>query len=132
METIGQRVKLKRIARGLSGAALARLVGISGPSLWEIENCETKSVKASTLLGLVEHLHATADYILTGGDGRMGAELPAMESELIYSIRHLSPEKRVALLEYARYLVAQAPAQHAASAGTKPGVVTILKKKIGK
>lgn len=137
MGTIGSRIKALRIQAGLSGAELARLLGIAGPSLWEIENGETKSLKAGTLLGILEHLHTTADYILTGGDERSGPQLPVMEAELIYSLRSLPADKRLALVEYARFLLEQsavrpAPAAAPTAAATPRAVVTRLKPRRGK
>lgn len=42
METVGQRIKKRRIELGISQAALARAVHIKPPSLADIESGKTK------------------------------------------------------------------------------------------
>lgn len=112
----------------MSGAELARLIGVKGPSMWQIENGVTKSLKAETLSGLCEHLRTTVGFILSGDGEDRGLQLATMEAELMYSIRKLPPEKRIALMEYARFLMGQQPpkADEATPAG-KPAVVRHLK-----
>lgn len=113
MSTIGSRIKHLRQDAGLSGAELARRIGIKAPSLWEIENGETKALRGNTLTALCDELRTTADYLLRGEREEAGLQLAAMEAELTYTIRSLPPEKRVALLEYARFLMGQ-PRQYEA------------------
>lgn len=104
---MGKRIAMLRESRGLSAAELARRIGIKQPSLWAIEHDETLTLKGSTLVALCEELHTTADFILRGGSEAVGIQLAAMEAELLFVLRSLAPEKRVALIEYARYLKGQ-------------------------
>lgn len=107
--TRGQRIAHLRERQRLTPAELARQVGISQPSLWAIENDVTKQLKASTLVGLCDALFTTAAFIEYGDSDRNGLELATMEAELIHAIRALSGERRIALVEYARYLMSQQP-----------------------
>ena len=107
MSSIGLRVKVLRERRGMSQAELARLIGKRQPSLSAIESGDTKSLKADTLQALCEVLVTTPQFILSGdetlGDS-LSIDLTVMESELLAILRSVPPEKRIALLEYARFL----------------------------
>ena len=107
--SMGVRIKTLREAAGLSQAELARRIDISQPSLHAIENNKTRALKASTLVALCRELRTTADYIQTGEDRGGGLLLATMEAELLYTVRSLSHERRMALLEYARFLIKQEP-----------------------
>lgn len=109
MSSIGERVRYLRELHGLSQATLARRIGIAAPSLSEIENNHTKSLKGKTLNGMCEHLRTTADYLIYGVDEGAGLQLATMEAELLFVIRALAPERRMALMEFARHLMAQEP-----------------------
>lgn len=111
MTAMGDRINELREQKGYKQAELAKKVGISGPSLSEIENGHTKALKDHTLFGLCRHLSTTADYILYGDSAQAGIALAAMEAELLFTIRSISPEKRVALMEYARFLRGEARTQ---------------------
>lgn len=106
MRIDGTKIAKLREDRGLSQAQLARQLGIKQPSLWEIENNQRKTLKSSTLQALCEALSTTPDYILGDltFDSDLDRELVEMESELVKTLRKLGPEKRIALMEYARYL----------------------------
>jgi transcriptional regulator with XRE-family HTH domain len=107
MSSLGERVKQLRERAGLRAAELARLLGISQPALWAIETGDTKSLKATTLKRLCEELHTTADFILSGDSQEVGLALATMEAEILFLLRSLRPERRITLLEYARFLKAQ-------------------------
>lgn len=110
MGTIGTRVQTLRKAKGLSGAELARQVGISQPSLVQIEQGRTKSLKATTLHKFCEVLHTTPDFLLKDSIDEEANEQAMLESELIYTVRKLSDVARGELVNYARYLLSQEPA----------------------
>lgn len=127
MSSIGERVKYLREMHGLSQAELARRVGIRAPSLSEIENNHTKSLKGKTLSGMCEHLRTTADYLIYGVDETAGLQLATMEAELLFVIRALAPDRRMALMEFARHLLAQEPGRHAPPASGNASVSQIRK-----
>jgi transcriptional regulator with XRE-family HTH domain len=64
--TLGDRVRQLREAMNLTQPALARAVGVSQPSLYEIESGGTKTLRAETLMGLAKALGEDPEYILTG------------------------------------------------------------------
>lgn len=107
--SIGARVVYLRELQGLGQAELARRCGIQPPSLWEIEHNVTKSLRGNTLTRLCEELRTTADFLLHGVEEDAGLELAQMEAELTYTIRKLDAKGRIALMEYARYLMTQRP-----------------------
>lgn len=109
MTSMGKRVTRLREQFGLKPIELAERIGIKQPSLHAIEHGRTKTLRGNTLARMCEELHTTADFLLHGTIEGQGLELASMEAELIYTIRTLAPERRVALMEYARYLMAQQP-----------------------
>jgi transcriptional regulator with XRE-family HTH domain len=122
---MGDRIVALREAAGLKQVDLARAIDIAQPSLHAIEKNQTKALKASTLLGLCSVLRTTADYIIRGDDNQAGLALATMEAELLYIIRTLSADRRVAMIEYARFLLNQQPTHSgAAKAHDRPGNVT--------
>lgn len=127
MSSIGDRVKYLRELHGFSQAGLARRLGISAPSLSEIEHNHTKSLKGKTLNGMCEHLRTTADYLIHGVDEEAGLQLATMEAELLFVIRALAPDRRMALMEFARHLLAQEPGRRAPPS-TGPASVSPIRK----
>lgn len=93
MKKLGDRVKELRDARQLSQKQLAKLAGITQPSLSDIESGKTKGedLKAPTLLGLASGLKADPEYLLNGkGD--------PLQYQLIYVYKKLSHAGRDQLL----------------------------------
>lgn len=101
--TIGQRVKTLRKARRLSQPELARLVGISQPSLANIESDKTKKLRGETLAGLCRVLHVAPDALI--GRRRVPSEESLLhEAELIGLWRALTGENQEHMLAIARAL----------------------------
>lgn len=61
--TLGQRIRLVRIAQGWTQKALAQRAGITAPDLCQIER-EHIEPRAFTLRCLAEALEVTSDYLL--------------------------------------------------------------------
>lgn len=103
MPTIGARVAALREARGLSQPELAKRIGISQPSLFNIENGRTKTLRGKTLAGLCRELGTTPEVIL---EGKRTASMEAMlhEQELLSCWRALTPADQEHLLAIARAL----------------------------
>lgn len=100
---VGKRIKALRLARHLSGAALARQIGIAQPSLWELKNKPGAEPSGRVLAELCRALHTTCTYIIFGGDNG-DPERESEVSEMLYLFRRISPESRTVLLNAARSL----------------------------
>jgi transcriptional regulator with XRE-family HTH domain len=109
--SIGDRIRGLREARGWSGAELARRVGIKGPSLWEIEAGETKSLRADTLMRLARVL-ATNPYFLWTGVGSPVAPIDPNvdEAEVVDLYRRLTAANQHAWVEIGKTLIRAQPA----------------------
>jgi transcriptional regulator with XRE-family HTH domain len=101
--TVGDRVKALRIAHGMKPSELAKRVGISHPSLFNIEAGLTKKLRGDTLAGLCRVLHVPPDVILHGR-GANTIESVLHESELLAIWRELDNEHREHMLALARAL----------------------------
>lgn len=64
MEKIGQRIKDRRIQRGLSAEELAPLVGLSPATIYRYENGDIKKVNTNKLQLFADALHTTAAYLM--------------------------------------------------------------------
>lgn len=120
MSSIGARVRQLREDREMKSSELARAIGIRQPSLIDIEKGRTKTLRGNTLARLCEELRTTADFLLYGEMAPAGIELALMERELTMALRALTPERRIALIEYARFLLAQPPGAKPAPARQAP------------
>ena len=66
METMGQRIKALREARGMSQQELGQRVGVSKSAVSQWETDSTASVKLPTFLALLEVLHTDMEYLVYG------------------------------------------------------------------
>lgn len=62
--TVGERVKEVREELGLKPSAFAKGLGISQPTLWDIENGQTKKPSAETMQRMRERYGVNPDYIM--------------------------------------------------------------------
>lgn len=109
MASIGKRVQALRSGRQLSQAKLANEVGVSQPTIANIERGRTVEIKGYVLARLAGALHTTPEYILTGGDGNPDAiDGAADEAELLGIFRRLNQTDRAQLLRAARGMIATA------------------------
>jgi transcriptional regulator with XRE-family HTH domain len=65
MQTVGERVKSRRLELGLSQDALAEKAGISKSFLSDLENGR-RSIGAETLLDLGRAMGVSLDFLMTG------------------------------------------------------------------
>lgn len=114
MTSIGERIVALRKQLGLSQPELARLVGISQPSMHNIEAGKTKELRGKTLAGLCRVLNSTPDVLLGNRKGPSG-ESVVHEAEMLALWRLLSPADQAHILS-----VAKAFASHAKDALHKP------------
>lgn len=66
METMGERIRQRREGQGLTQAQLAKLVGVTKGAVSQWELGGTKNIKLVIFLKLIEVLHTTADYLVSG------------------------------------------------------------------
>ena len=102
-ETLGGRIKSLRLARGLAQPDLAARVGISQPSLSNIERNKTEKLRGDTLAGLCRELGVTPDVLLRGTTTR-NPESVLHEAEIMGLWRQLTDDDQVHLLAIARAL----------------------------
>ena len=125
--TMGERIARRRNELGFKQAELARLIGIRQPSLHAIELGGTKTLKATTLIALCEELRTTADFLLRGSEIGQSLDLATMEAELLFTIRSLDAGRRIALIEFARHLMAQMPDKKPPTSTSQEAVIQPLK-----
>ena len=107
----------------MSGADLAKLAGIKQPSLWDMENAETKSIKADTLMRVAHALEVNPAYLWNGrGSPAIQIDPNDEEAEIVALNRRLTREHRAALLEMGRLLLKAQPATAPWRADPFPGV----------
>jgi transcriptional regulator with XRE-family HTH domain len=88
-ETLAQRVRRLRRARGLSQEDLARLVGVSKTQVYLVEGGHTRNPQPSRLRRYAEALGVSLDYLQFGHDAEPpggGVEWPPLE----VCLRHTS------------------------------------------
>ena len=78
MQTVGERVRTRRIELGLSQDALAEKAGISKSFLSDLEN-NRRSIGAETLLDLGRAMGVSLDFLMTGeaSEDQTQKEIPA-------------------------------------------------------
>lgn len=134
--SIGKTIARLRKARQLSQPELARRVGISQPSLSNIENDKTETLRGETLAGLCRELGVLPDTILRSAPDANPAAV-AQEAELTAIWRVLTTEDRSHLLAAARAfrermrpgrltLAAAAPARSAELAGAEARIEALI------
>jgi transcriptional regulator with XRE-family HTH domain len=84
MNSVGERIKARRLEKGWTQEELCQKAGISTGFLSDVEN-NKRSVSAETLLGLARVLSLSLDYLMTG-DGSQAltgqVQFPAKLAEL--------------------------------------------------
>jgi transcriptional regulator with XRE-family HTH domain len=108
--TVGDRVKERRKAAGLSQSALARRIGLDPSTISGLESGDAKSSRY--LHAIARELRTTPAYLACETDDPMGdAEPPpisAEECDWIDMLRRVSADDRRALLRLARTIATAA------------------------
>lgn len=105
MTTIGKRVAALRMARRISQQALACEVGVSQPTIANIERGRTTEIKGYVLEALARSLNTTAKYILAGDSQQGAVDEAATQAELVGIWQKLPQGHRDTLLQTARGLL---------------------------
>ncbi len=66
METMGERLKRLRVARGLTQPELAKLVGVTKSAISQWEDGSTKNLKLSILARVLDALGTDLQYLVWG------------------------------------------------------------------
>lgn len=103
MNTIGARIKQRRMLLGLTQKQIYSMTNISSGNLSEYEN-GMKFPSSKAIIELAKALQCSTDWILLG-DEPDNPTLKAEESEFIKSYRSLSPLDQNRLLHYMNYMI---------------------------
>jgi transcriptional regulator with XRE-family HTH domain len=109
METVGERIRQVREARGWTQERLAEEAKISKSFLSEVEN-KGKNISLDLLLRVATALEASVEYLATGGGGEVKARKPILiPPELSEAAEqlHLSFQQTIDLLEAHNSVVAR-------------------------
>jgi transcriptional regulator with XRE-family HTH domain len=108
-DTTGARIRVLRIARGLSQAELAKMCGVTQAAISQIELNLTRGLKGDTLLLLLKVLDTNSNYLLQGRNspGGVGATEPVTldERELLAHYRSLDDAMRRTIMRMVRAAV---------------------------
>jgi transcriptional regulator with XRE-family HTH domain len=74
VETMGQRIKALREARGMSQQELGERVGVSKSAVSQWEVGTTSNVKLPTFLALLEALKTDMEYLVYGAGRKPGPQ----------------------------------------------------------
>lgn len=66
METMADRIKQLRVARGFTQETFGKAVGVTKSAVSQWEDGSTKNIKLSTFLRVLEVLHTDANYLIWG------------------------------------------------------------------
>lgn len=103
MASLGEKIKALRLAHGWSQPELAKKVGISQPSLHNIESGKTRTIRGATLAGLCRVLNVTPEVLL-GNKRSVSEEAVLHEAEVVALWRSMSEDARAHVLAVARAL----------------------------
>ena len=92
MSNLGAEVKRLRTCLGMTGAALARRIGVSQPAVFKLE--AGGGVDSLTLYRLSDALGVTCDYFRPFIDPSTPAPLPTLEPVAPPTPRVIPPSKR--------------------------------------
>lgn len=100
--TIGQRVKYLRELRGLKQDALAKMSGITQPTLSLIETDKTAMPAGGTLAALCKVLRTTPEFLVAGAGDPDSIDAAIQEHELVFLWRNLPAAGRSMVLDSAK------------------------------
>lgn len=104
--TVGERIRLAREELQLKPSAFARGIGMKQPSLWDLENGETKNPSAESLQRMKEAYGINPDYIMRERGPKFLANIERhLEAQTLMSmIDELDDENRKRALDLIRMM----------------------------
>jgi transcriptional regulator with XRE-family HTH domain len=99
--TLGERIKQVREELGLKPVEFAREIGVKQPSLWDLENGETKNPSAETLQRMKERYGVSPDYIMRARGPKFLDKIEAQleEQTILAMLRELDEENRAKAID---------------------------------
>ncbi|MDD9245272.1 helix-turn-helix domain-containing protein [Enterobacter soli] len=82
-ETIGERLRDLRVAKGMSQAQLAKLCGWSTSSRVANYEIGTRNIGADDAIALARHLDSTPSFIMFGDEENSGQQFPQKQRRLL-------------------------------------------------
>jgi transcriptional regulator with XRE-family HTH domain len=107
MNSVGERIKARRLDLGWTQEELCRKAGISTGFLSDLEN-QKRSVSAETLLDIARVLSLSLDYLMKGGTTQVqseGVQIPAALADLAKA-ENISFIQALTLLDMQRQIIA--------------------------
>jgi DNA-binding Xre family transcriptional regulator len=98
------KIRTLMAGKSLSGNALAKLAGISGPSMHAILKGQTKHIKYETMARIATALGVPIGTILKARTGKQKRDL---QSDAATAFAQLSPENQAAMLATMLHLASQ-------------------------
>lgn len=99
--TAGQRIRKVRMEKSITQTALANAIGVSSPTMSELETGETNLPSLEVALKMSSILGVSLRWIVYGEEGQVLTPTKD-ESALLSLMRDLTPEARAALIQTAR------------------------------
>jgi transcriptional regulator with XRE-family HTH domain len=132
MDSMGDRIRSLRKARGLTQVQLRDRAKIGQSTLSELESGASQSMTVETLMSLCRVLTTTPNYVLYGAKDEADLEASMQEAELVAIFRELPATGKTALVGSARLLRQAIPspsASHPFAHAPAPGAQKPAKEK---
>ncbi|CAH5640399.1 helix-turn-helix domain-containing protein [Enterobacter hormaechei] len=98
-ETIGERLRTLRVAKGLSQAQLAKLCGWSTSSRVANYEIGSRNIGADDAIALARFLDASPSFILFGDTENTGQELPEKQKLLLNLFEQLPESEQDRMID---------------------------------
>lgn len=110
--SIGETVRMLRLAKGMNQVELAKASGLSAPTISRIENGKIKQVKSEALKQLAEALGVSVDDLIGQTERASEDDVKKYKSDsqmrhLVSDIYGLGPGRRSEVETFVRYLLSQ-------------------------
>ena len=108
MSAVGQRIKQERIKRGISQYKLAKLSGVTQPTISAIEaEGQTRSPAVDTVEKLAAALQCDVSVLMGEDTKKQEADIDPLLQQIMTLARQLTPDRRRQLLDFARFQAGQ-------------------------
>ncbi len=108
--TLADKIRVKRLEKGMNQAELAKAAGLAQATISRLESGEVTQLKSNKLLGLAKALGVSVDFLVDKRQRMEFDETLANDEKakvLFRGFEDLSEERRKQLLDYVKFLLAQ-------------------------